>query len=364
MLPFAALAAQIERAVAAGRTVPLLVLRLPEFERIAWREGKGRARRVERVAMRAFARAARCVVRDEDAIGHESGSDRFAVAMLAPARLGRPAGAGEARAALERIAAAMSLWTGLCMETGWWPVERCDEATAFSHTLDAALERGGREREHRELLAAVGHELRTPLTSISGYIETLLDDEELDAPTSRRFLQTARREALRLGRLVDGMLEFSMLDLSARANGRCDAADVLRATVDAIAPLAAQRAIAVRALLPPSTEVRMDADACAHVGLNLLENAVKYGRERGVVELRAAASGVFLAIAVDDDGPGIAPGEREAIFGLGIRGSTHRPGTGIGLAIVKTLVERAGGDVRVARSRLGGAQFLARVPLA
>ncbi|HEX3458068.1 MAG TPA: histidine kinase dimerization/phospho-acceptor domain-containing protein, partial [Candidatus Baltobacteraceae bacterium] len=64
------------------------------------------------------------------------------------------------------------------------------------------------------VLATVGHELRTPLTSIRGYVETLLGGE-LDPSTARRFLETVRRETLRLGRLIDGMLEFSLLDLSA-----------------------------------------------------------------------------------------------------------------------------------------------------
>ena len=69
-------------------------------------------------------------------------------------------------------------------------------------------------RAARALLATIGHELRTPVSSICGYIETLLEGE-FDPMTARRFLETARREALRLGRLVEGMLEFSLLDLSA-----------------------------------------------------------------------------------------------------------------------------------------------------
>ena len=83
------------------------------------------------------------------------------------------------------------------METGWWRIERPDEVAAIGDTLDAALERGARERRHGQMLATVGHELLNPLTSIRGYIETLLAGD-VDAATAKRFLETARREALRL----------------------------------------------------------------------------------------------------------------------------------------------------------------------
>src|SRR6516225_12395753 len=108
------------------------------------------------------------------------------------------------------------------------------------------------------MVAAIGHELRTPLTSIRGYIETLLDGE-LDARTTRRFLETARREALRLGRLVEGMLEFSMLDLSElRRGASCDVVEQVRATVDAALPLALERRVTIRARLAQTAPARVD----------------------------------------------------------------------------------------------------------
>jgi signal transduction histidine kinase len=363
VIDFTELAGTLERALERIPSVPLLVLRLPELERVAWREGKQRARGVERRTVRAFRGAAARIVRDGDALAHAGGSDCFAVAMLAPARAGRVAGAADVRVALERIAAAMSLSTGWPMETGWWPVTRRSELDAFASTIDAALERGMRERERCELLAAVGHELRTPLTSIRGYIETLLDGD-VDTPTSRRFLETARREALRLGRLVDGMLEFSMLDLSTGAVcAGCDAVEQIEATVEAIAPLARERGITIATQLPAAAAARVDPDAFVHVMVNLVENAIKYGRDGGRIEIACTREAPFVCITVDDDGPGIAGGERKSIFRMGVRGDANaRPGTGIGLAIVKAIVDRAGGDVRASSSPLGGARFTARVP--
>ncbi|HVA33592.1 MAG TPA: HAMP domain-containing sensor histidine kinase [Candidatus Baltobacteraceae bacterium] len=352
----------VRAALGESAAVPLLVLRLPEFAEIAWRDGKRAARNVERRTTVAFRSAAAQVVRDGDALAHTCGSDRFAIAMLAPSRRGRCPGSGEIRTTLERIATAMSLSTGRCMETGWWALEAPAELDAFAHTLDVALERGARERDRHELFATVGHELRTPLTSIRGYIETLLDGEELDARTTRRFLETARREALRLGRLVEGMLEFSLLDLSApHMAGYCDVAEQIRATIDAAVPLARERGVRIRAKLPRSAPARIDGDACVHALLNLVENALKHGSDAGTIEITCEREGPFIRVAVEDDGPGIAPVEREAIFGMRIRGeAARRPGTGIGLAVVKAVVERAGGDVRVTSSALGGASFVVR----
>jgi len=227
-------------------------------------------------------------------------------------------------------------------------------------------ERRARDRERQALFAAVGHELRTPLTSIRGYIETLLDGEELDAQTTHRFLETARREALRLGRLVEGMLDFSMLDLTrVPEDANCDVAEHIRATVDAALPLARERGVTMRAQMPASAPARIDGDACTHALLNVVENAVKHGREGGRIVIECVQEDAEVVVTIDDDGPGIAEHERDAIFGMGVRSSAAvRRGHGIGLAVVKAIVTRAGGDVRVDRSTLGGARFSLRFPKA
>ncbi len=219
------------------------------------------------------------------------------------------------------------------------------------------------EQLARATLATVGHELRTPLTSIRGYLETLLDGD-VDAPTARRFLQTARRETLRLSRLVEGMLEFSILELSGcEPGGLCNVVEQIEATIDMVAPLAAARHVTIRTHLPKSAPARVDGDACVHALANLVENALKHGCERGTIDVSCESEERFVQIVVEDDGCGINPAQHESVFVMGV--CSALPGLssrGIGLAIVKAIAECAGGDVRVEPSSLGGARFILRFP--
>jgi two-component system, OmpR family, phosphate regulon sensor histidine kinase PhoR len=213
------------------------------------------------------------------------------------------------------------------------------------------------------MLATIGHELRTPLTSIRGYIETLLEGD-FDPRTARRFLETARREALRLGRLVDGMLEFSLLDLStAQQHCVCDVVEQIRSTVEMLSPMAAARRVTICTRLPDSALARVDGDGCVHALTNLLENAVKYVGECGTIDVTCALEEPYVAVVVEDDGPGILPEARDSIFVMGVRGAGAGAfGRGIGLAVVKAIAQRAGGDVRAERAALGGARFVLRLP--
>jgi signal transduction histidine kinase len=335
------LSAAIVVALARHGTVPLLVLRLPELEQLAWQRGVRVARRLEREVAAAFAEAARRIVRAEDAIAHDARSDVFAIALLDAAREPRLIGPADCRITVERVSLQIAKRIGRRLETGWWAIDRTAYARGLSRAIALALERGARERERYEFLAALGHELRTPLASIRGYIESLLDGGG-DGPSARRYLETARREALRMGRMVEGMLEFSLLDLSppALAASSCDISLQISAAVDALAPLALARGIALVRSNVERQVVRIDADACMHALLNLVDNAITHGREMGRVVVSCVCANATVEIAVDDDGAGpCAPSRR---------------GHGVGLTIARTIAERAGGAIRLERSRLGG----------
>lgn len=340
------LGAAVVIALARHGTVPLLVLRLPELEQVAWQRGVRAARRLERQVAVAFAQAARCIVRVDDAIGHDAHSDVFAIALLDAARERRFLSPADCRITVERVCVQVAQRIDRRLETGWWAIDRATYARGgLPRAVAQALERGARERERYEFLAALGHELRTPLASIRGYIESLLDGGS-DASSTRRYLETARREALRMGRMVEGMLEFSLLDLSppALASRTCDVSLQIAAAVDALTPLALARGIA---LVRPQSEcriVRIEADACMHALLNLIDNAITHGRERGRIVVSCAEADETTEVIVDDDG-------------AGPRASSRR-GHGVGLTIARTIAERAGGALRFERSQSGGTRAI------
>ncbi|MGD0473587.1 MAG: HAMP domain-containing sensor histidine kinase [Candidatus Velthaea sp.] len=339
--------------------IPLLVVRLPALERTAWREGLRKARTLERRAGSAFASAAGRVLRAEDSIAHDIGSDVFIAALTAPTRAdGAAPIAVDARSALARISASVESATQLEVETGWTVFSPADGAD-LADAVARGLSRGAQERERYAFFSAIGHELRTPLASIRGYLETLLDDE-IDERTRTRFLSIAHQESLRLARLVEGMFEISLLDLHTtqvvRSSGSLDVA--LDAAALACAANAGARSIALRRAPAVRAVVTLDADRLALVFINLIDNAIKHGRSGGTIAIGADASDPdFACVTIDDDGPGVARTDREHIFGLGTRGKTKAAGSGIGLALVRLMLERAGGRVDVGDSPLGGARF-------
>lgn len=358
------LASRLSRVVA-GRHVPVLAVRLPDLERTAWKRGRSAARRLERRAARAFVGAAARVLRGADVLAHDDQSEVFLAALFDRAReRGAVPSPTDCRSALNRLAAALSDATGLHVETGWTVVETLGEDDGLMPTIARALERGARERERYDFFSAIGHELRTPLTSIRGYLETLLDDD-LPPDVARRFVEIAHAESLRLARLLDGMFEISLFDMRAlrRSDESCEVGAVVERAVEVLRPQAQGRGtqVSIRAV---SAWVLVEGDHLTQMLVNLIENAIKHGRDGGRIVVETVREDErFVAIIVDDDGPGVAATERDAIFALSHRGTTAADGSGIGLAFVRLMAERIGGDVSVADSPLGGARFVLRLPL-
>ncbi|GAC1442261.1 MAG: hypothetical protein NVSMB59_04450 [Vulcanimicrobiaceae bacterium] len=355
------------RATASAAPVPLLVVRLRDLERIAWREGREAACAVERRSLRSFVDTASRSLRATDVLAHDDASVDFLAALISPTRQsGSVATPTDCRATLARLASAMESAGGVRVDTGWTLLDGIAGDARLSHAIDSALERGARERERYDFFSTIGHELRTPLTSIRGYLETLID-EDLDPATTRRFLEVARTEAMRMGRLVDGMFDVSMLDMRAGAQHgeTCALAPSIAAAIDTVAPIAAARHVDLALLACGTYDVAIGADRLTQILINIMENAIKHGRERGRVYVSVAPLDArYLEVRVDDDGPGIPASERETIFSLARRGSNAKAtGSGIGLAVVRLMLERIGGEADVAESLLGGAQFRVRLPL-
>jgi signal transduction histidine kinase len=355
------------RADPARAPVPLLVVRLRDLERIAWREGRAAARAVERRSLRSFVATASRTLRATDLLAHDDESEDFMAALISPTRsTGTVAAPTDCRATLARLASAMQSVDGLRVETGWTMLGGSGADLELAEAVESALERGARERERYAFFSTVGHELRTPLTSIRGYLETVLE-EDLDPATARRFLEVARAEAMRLGRLLESMFDISMLDLRSGSprDDRCALAPTIASALSAVAPIAAAARTAVTPGESVTAEVAIEADRLSQILINVLENAIKHGREGGCIAVSSALLDErYVEIRVDDNGPGVAADERESVFSLATRGHNARgAGSGLGLAVVRLLVERVGGEADVVDSPLGGARFRVRLPL-
>ena len=226
------------------------------------------------------------------------------------------------------------------------------------------------EDEKSDLVATISHELRTPMTAVYGAAATLLHREgELDRTQQRQLLEMIAAEARRLAVITEEVLLTSQLDRGDLRIQRepVDVADVVKATVDAMAAQVPEEITIDVALPPELPPVTGDRDRLQQVLLNLLDNAVKYAAA-GSVTVRAETVNGSTRIVVTDEGPGIAFADQERIFEKFYRGDPELvrspSGTGLGLYISRELVRRMGGNLGVSSRPGAGATFTVELPLA
>lgn len=219
----------------------------------------------------------------------------------------------------------------------------------------------------RDFVANVSHELRTPLTAIRGYVEALLD--ESPSPEARNFLQIIFRQTTRMERLVGDLLRLARLDARQEALevAPCDLGGLLDSVVADLSALIDARGTRVEVALDEAARFLTTDPAKMHDVLrNLVENAVNYAPEGGEVTISVRLAGTGPVIDVDDNGPGIPAADLERVFERFYRVDKSRVrnpgGTGIGLAIVRNLVELLGGSVRASNRSEGGARFTVELP--
>jgi two-component system phosphate regulon sensor histidine kinase PhoR len=256
------------------------------------------------------------------------------------------------------------------------PVPMSRELHATVVPMDPPLADGGRaivvlsdrtrerkvERMRADFVANASHELRTPLASLIGFIDTLRGPAADDLPAQQRFLEIMAEQAARMNRLIDDLLSLSRVELTEHQlpSEQLALAALLPRLVAGFEPRLAERSqtldMQIADALPP---VAGDADQLAQVLQNLLDNAVKYGREGGVVRLIAepappggrwpARPGVVISVA--DQGSGIArehiPRLTERFYRVDKGRSRAVGGTGLGLAIVKHIVNRHRGQLLI-----------------
>ena len=226
------------------------------------------------------------------------------------------------------------------------------------------------DRVRRDFVANVSHELRTPLTAIRGYVEALLDDRS-NAAERRRFLEVVDRHAARMERLVKDLLRLAQLD-AGKEQVRLEPVE-LDALVDGIfselVPTIQRKELTIdRRIAADAAIIRADPAKLHDVLRNLLENAVNYSPERGVVSVSAETRGGSVALQVQDEGPGIPATDLGRVFERFYRVDKARGqdpgGTGLGLSIVKHLVGLHGGTVSAGNRPERGAVFTVTLPRA
>ncbi len=229
------------------------------------------------------------------------------------------------------------------------------------------------ERAQKDFVANVSHELRTPLTSITGYVETLLEDEP--DGMAREFLGTIRKNAVRMNRLTEDLLVLARVESGEHEVRpvRVRAVALVNEAYDSIAGLVRDSGAELELHEVVDTEVMADMDAVVRVLTNLIENATKYGR--GEFETRIVVSAIrtedkpnMVRFSVQDFGPGI-PSEHigrlfERFYRVDKGRSRESGGTGLGLAIARRLTEAQYGEIWVESELARGSMFYFTLPVA
>ncbi|WP_139980092.1 HAMP domain-containing sensor histidine kinase [Nocardioides litoris] len=246
------------------------------------------------------------------------------------------------------------------------PVEGGDElarlSTAFNEML-AALS-ASRDRQRR-LVTDAGHELRTPLTSLRTNVDLLVqadhDKVEIDPCQRAELLEDIRAQTDELTTLIGDLTELARDEPLAPVVGEVDLSEIVDASVQRVRRRAPDKTLDVETV---PWEVVGEAPALERAVTNLLDNAAKWGPAGSTIRVRLTHGDQTATLTVDDEGPGIAPEDREAVFDRFWRAEESRsmPGSGLGLSIVRQVAERHAGRVRAEESPEGGARLVLELP--
>ncbi|MEP3244579.1 MAG: phosphate regulon sensor histidine kinase PhoR [Sneathiella sp.] len=226
------------------------------------------------------------------------------------------------------------------------------------------------EQMRVDFVANASHELRTPLAILIGAIETLQGPASKDAEAQRRFLSMMHAQSRRMSQLIDDLLSLSQIEMNehARPSDRVDMADVLQGVVNLIKAKASDLGKTLILEIPDGTApVSGDKDQLLQIFTNLVDNALKYGKDKSAVTIALDVGGKDVSVSVRDQGEGISPEHlprlTERFYRVDSDRSREMGGTGLGLAIVKHIVSRHRGQLEIDSEIGKGSEFTIRLPV-
>ncbi len=241
------------------------------------------------------------------------------------------------------------------------------ERSAMDAQIASARLEAERSQARAALFSSVTHDLRTPLASIKTAITGLMQgDVELDDEQRAELLGTVAEETDRLNRLIGNILELAKVRAGALVPAKqlIGLDEVVESVLHRMAPTLRQ--VRIRTILRDAPEVPADPVQIDQVLTNLLENAAKFSPEDGEVVVSVAPWRSGVQVRVADDGPGIAPKDRERVFEAFVRGGRSGPdtggGTGLGLSIARAIVLAHGGRIWIEGTPAGGTAVVFELP--
>ncbi len=242
-----------------------------------------------------------------------------------------------------------------------------DELADSFNSMAAALE--AQEQSRRSFVSNVSHELKTPMTSIGGFIDGILDGT-ISGTDEKKYLKIVSEEVKRLSRLVTGMLNMSKIEAGQIdiKPEEFDISDMLFRTLLSFEKIIESKNIEIRGLEALSeNKVFADKDMINQVVYNLIDNAVKFTPEGGYIEIISKSDGEKIIIKIRNSGRGIAPDEIDKIFERFYKTDKSRSfdvkGAGMGLFIVKQLIELHAGHITARSVENEYAEFIFDLPL-